>query len=99
MFKIDSTGTGVFQVLILEPSKLFQPAIVSVNEEDQSRTVQLKHATRLKVCKLSGPPLFEPLSDWNTFDSLNKSYIRVYECISYFVINKFSVWVYSQLGE
>uniref|UniRef100_A0AAX7UVC7 mitogen-activated protein kinase kinase kinase n=1 Tax=Astatotilapia calliptera TaxID=8154 RepID=A0AAX7UVC7_ASTCA len=72
-----STGTGVFQVLILEPTKLFQPAIVSVNEEDQSRTVQLKHATRLKVCKLSGPPLFEPLSDWNTFDSLNKSYIRV----------------------
>uniref|UniRef100_I3KHA6 mitogen-activated protein kinase kinase kinase n=1 Tax=Oreochromis niloticus TaxID=8128 RepID=I3KHA6_ORENI len=71
------TGTGVFQVLILEPSKVFQPAIVSVNEEDQSRTVQLKHATRLKVCKLSGPPLFEPLSDWNTFDSLNKSYIRV----------------------
>uniref|UniRef100_A0A669D0N0 mitogen-activated protein kinase kinase kinase n=1 Tax=Oreochromis niloticus TaxID=8128 RepID=A0A669D0N0_ORENI len=64
-------------VLILEPSKVFQPAIVSVNEEDQSRTVQLKHATRLKVCKLSGPPLFEPLSDWNTFDSLNKSYIRV----------------------
>uniref|UniRef100_A0AAX7V776 mitogen-activated protein kinase kinase kinase n=1 Tax=Astatotilapia calliptera TaxID=8154 RepID=A0AAX7V776_ASTCA len=64
-------------VLILEPTKLFQPAIVSVNEEDQSRTVQLKHATRLKVCKLSGPPLFEPLSDWNTFDSLNKSYIRV----------------------
>ncbi|KAL3980431.1 plectin [Sarotherodon galilaeus] len=35
-------------VLILEPSKVFQPAIVSVNEEDQSRTVQLKHATRLK---------------------------------------------------
>uniref|UniRef100_A0A3Q4MKQ9 mitogen-activated protein kinase kinase kinase n=1 Tax=Neolamprologus brichardi TaxID=32507 RepID=A0A3Q4MKQ9_NEOBR len=64
-------------VLILEPSKVFQPAIVSVNEEDQSQTVQLKHATRLKVCKLSGPPLFEPLSDWKTFDSLNKSYIRV----------------------
>lgn len=35
-------------VLILEPSKLLQPAIVCVNEEDESCTVQLKHVTPLK---------------------------------------------------
>ncbi|XP_043973999.1 mitogen-activated protein kinase kinase kinase 5 isoform X1 [Gambusia affinis] len=35
-------------VLILEPSKVFQPSIVSVSEEDESRTVQLKHVTPLK---------------------------------------------------
>ena len=37
------------QVLVLEPSKLFQPAIVSVSEEDESCTVQLKHVTPFKV--------------------------------------------------
>ncbi|XP_022619973.1 mitogen-activated protein kinase kinase kinase 5-like [Seriola dumerili] len=35
-------------VLILEPSKVLQPAIVCVSEEDESRTVQLKHVTPLK---------------------------------------------------
>lgn len=35
-------------VLILEPSKLLQPAIVCVNEEDESRTVQLRHVSPLK---------------------------------------------------
>ncbi|XP_047455739.1 mitogen-activated protein kinase kinase kinase 5 [Mugil cephalus] len=35
-------------VLILEPSKMLQPAIVCVSEEDESRTVQLKHVTLLK---------------------------------------------------
>ncbi|XP_038566796.1 mitogen-activated protein kinase kinase kinase 5 isoform X1 [Micropterus salmoides] len=34
-------------VLILEPSKVLQPAIVSVSEEDESRTVQLKHIVPL----------------------------------------------------
>lgn len=44
------------QVLILEPSKVLQPAIVCVSEEDESRTVQLKHVTPLKVCRPSAPP-------------------------------------------
>uniref|UniRef100_A0AAQ5ZJB2 mitogen-activated protein kinase kinase kinase n=1 Tax=Amphiprion ocellaris TaxID=80972 RepID=A0AAQ5ZJB2_AMPOC len=35
-------------VLVLEPSKVLQPAIVCVSEEDESRTVQLKHVTTLK---------------------------------------------------
>ncbi|KAM7421278.1 hypothetical protein PAMA_015431 [Pampus argenteus] len=35
-------------VLILEPSKVLQPAIVCVSEVDESRTVQLKHITPLK---------------------------------------------------
>ncbi|XP_072317039.1 mitogen-activated protein kinase kinase kinase 5 [Eucyclogobius newberryi] len=35
-------------VLILEPSKLLQPAIVCVNEEDESCTVQLEHVSPLK---------------------------------------------------
>lgn len=39
----------VFQVLILEPSKVLQPAVVSVSEGDESRTVQLKHVTPFKV--------------------------------------------------
>lgn len=40
---------SLFQVLILEPSKVLQPAVVSVSEEDMSRTVQLKHVSPLKV--------------------------------------------------
>ena len=43
-------------MLILEPSKLLQPAIVCVSEEDESRTVQLKHVTLLKVCRPSVSP-------------------------------------------
>ncbi|XP_041843395.1 mitogen-activated protein kinase kinase kinase 5 [Melanotaenia boesemani] len=35
-------------VLILELSNVFQPAVVSVSEEDESRTVQLRHVTPLK---------------------------------------------------
>ncbi|KAM9310595.1 mitogen-activated protein kinase kinase kinase 5 isoform 2-T2 [Pholidichthys leucotaenia] len=35
-------------VLILEPSKVLQPAIMCVSEEDESRTVQLKHVTPFK---------------------------------------------------
>ncbi|XP_055359168.1 mitogen-activated protein kinase kinase kinase 5 isoform X2 [Betta splendens] len=35
-------------VLILEPSKVLQPAIVCVSEEDETRTVQLKHIMPLK---------------------------------------------------
>ena len=41
------------QVLILEPSKVFQPTIVSVSEEDVSRTVQLQHVTPLMVETMS----------------------------------------------
>ncbi|KAL7394286.1 hypothetical protein ABVT39_023678 [Epinephelus coioides] len=41
-------STGRCPVLILEPSKVLQPAIVCVSEEDESRTVQLKHVTPLK---------------------------------------------------
>ncbi|KAL6109739.1 map3k6 [Pungitius sinensis] len=40
--------TGRCPVLILEPSKVLQPAIVCVSEEDQSRTVQLEHVTPVK---------------------------------------------------
>uniref|UniRef100_G3PKL6 mitogen-activated protein kinase kinase kinase n=1 Tax=Gasterosteus aculeatus aculeatus TaxID=481459 RepID=G3PKL6_GASAC len=41
-------STGRCPVLILEPSKVLQPAIVCVSEEDQSRTVQLEHVTPLE---------------------------------------------------
>ncbi|XP_017279278.1 mitogen-activated protein kinase kinase kinase 5 [Kryptolebias marmoratus] len=41
-------STNRCPVLILEPSKVLQPAIVSVSEEDASHTVQLKHVTPLK---------------------------------------------------
>uniref|UniRef100_A0AAY4D573 mitogen-activated protein kinase kinase kinase n=1 Tax=Denticeps clupeoides TaxID=299321 RepID=A0AAY4D573_9TELE len=44
----------LFQVLILEPSKVFQPAIVSVKEENESCTVQLRHVT----------PLEKGLNEW-----------------------------------
>ncbi|XP_037641552.1 mitogen-activated protein kinase kinase kinase 5 isoform X3 [Sebastes umbrosus] len=43
-----TTSSGRCPVLILEPSKVLQPAIVCVSEEDESRTVQLKHVTPLK---------------------------------------------------
>ncbi|XP_056300288.1 mitogen-activated protein kinase kinase kinase 5 isoform X2 [Pseudoliparis swirei] len=41
-------STGRCPVLILEPSKVLQPAIVCVSEDDESRTVQLNHVTPLK---------------------------------------------------
>ncbi|XP_035528751.1 mitogen-activated protein kinase kinase kinase 5 isoform X2 [Morone saxatilis] len=43
-----TVSTDRCPVLILEPSKLLQPAIVCVSEEDESCTVQLKHVTSLK---------------------------------------------------
>lgn len=39
----------VQQVLILEPTKVFQPSMVSISEDDDSRTVQLRHVTKEKV--------------------------------------------------
>lgn len=47
------TAFDSLQVLILEPSKILQPAVVCVSEEDEHRTVQLKHITPLKVCRPS----------------------------------------------
>uniref|UniRef100_A0A672GYG4 mitogen-activated protein kinase kinase kinase n=1 Tax=Salarias fasciatus TaxID=181472 RepID=A0A672GYG4_SALFA len=44
-----TVSTDRCPVLILEPSKFLQPAIVRVSEEDESRTVQLQHVTSLKV--------------------------------------------------
>ncbi|XP_046882489.1 mitogen-activated protein kinase kinase kinase 5 isoform X2 [Hypomesus transpacificus] len=38
-----SESTGRCPVLVMEPSKLLQPSIVCVSEEDDSCTVQLKH--------------------------------------------------------
>ncbi|KAF7708726.1 mitogen-activated protein kinase kinase kinase 5 [Silurus meridionalis] len=38
-------STARCPVLILEPSKIFQPSILSVNEEDKNRTVHLRHLT------------------------------------------------------
>uniref|UniRef100_A0A7N9ATJ0 mitogen-activated protein kinase kinase kinase n=1 Tax=Mastacembelus armatus TaxID=205130 RepID=A0A7N9ATJ0_9TELE len=46
-----TVSTDRCPLLILEPSKVLQPAIVSVSEEDESHTVQLKHVTPLKVCR------------------------------------------------
>ncbi|XP_071392057.1 mitogen-activated protein kinase kinase kinase 5 [Centroberyx affinis] len=43
-----TVSTDRCPVLILEPSKVFQPTIVCVSEEDESCTVQLKHITLLK---------------------------------------------------
>uniref|UniRef100_A0A3B3CKV9 mitogen-activated protein kinase kinase kinase n=1 Tax=Oryzias melastigma TaxID=30732 RepID=A0A3B3CKV9_ORYME len=43
-----TVSTDRCPVLILEPSKLLQPAIVSVSKEDESRTVHLKHVTAVK---------------------------------------------------
>ncbi|XP_068179950.1 mitogen-activated protein kinase kinase kinase 5 isoform X2 [Antennarius striatus] len=43
-----TVSTDHCPVLIMEPSKVLQPAVVCVSEEDDSRTVQLKHVTTLK---------------------------------------------------
>ncbi|KAL6488761.1 hypothetical protein MHYP_G00025020 [Metynnis hypsauchen] len=43
-----TVSTSRCPVLILEPTKVFQPSVVKVNEEDESRTVQLRHVTPLK---------------------------------------------------
>uniref|UniRef100_A0A8C1H0B2 mitogen-activated protein kinase kinase kinase n=1 Tax=Cyprinus carpio carpio TaxID=630221 RepID=A0A8C1H0B2_CYPCA len=47
-----TVSTARCPVLILEPTKVFQPSIISVSEEDDSRTVQLRHVTPLE-CVLS----------------------------------------------
>uniref|UniRef100_A0A672PRK2 mitogen-activated protein kinase kinase kinase n=1 Tax=Sinocyclocheilus grahami TaxID=75366 RepID=A0A672PRK2_SINGR len=44
-----TVSTARCPVLILEPTKVFQPSIISVSEEDDSRTVQLRHVTPLEV--------------------------------------------------
>ncbi|KAM6967985.1 mitogen-activated protein kinase kinase kinase 5 [Aplochiton taeniatus] len=41
-------STARCPVLVLEPTKVLQPSIVSVSEEDDSQTIQLKHVTPLK---------------------------------------------------
>ncbi|XP_053488227.1 mitogen-activated protein kinase kinase kinase 5 isoform X1 [Ictalurus furcatus] len=41
-------STARCPVLILEPTKIFQPSLLSVCEEDKSRTVQLRHVTPLQ---------------------------------------------------
>lgn len=51
-----------FQVLVLEPSKVLQPAILCVSEEDENRTVQLKHITTQKV--LRPPAALTDLHGW-----------------------------------
>ncbi|KAJ8289528.1 hypothetical protein GJAV_G00002340 [Gymnothorax javanicus] len=43
-----AVSTARCPVLILEPTKVFQPALVSVSEEDNSQTLQLKHVTTQK---------------------------------------------------
>uniref|UniRef100_A0AAR2J390 mitogen-activated protein kinase kinase kinase n=1 Tax=Pygocentrus nattereri TaxID=42514 RepID=A0AAR2J390_PYGNA len=43
-----TVSTSHCPVLILEPTKVFQPSVVKVNGEDESRTVQLRHVTPLK---------------------------------------------------
>uniref|UniRef100_A0A674NHB1 mitogen-activated protein kinase kinase kinase n=1 Tax=Takifugu rubripes TaxID=31033 RepID=A0A674NHB1_TAKRU len=43
-----TVSTGRCPVLVLEPSKVLQPAILCVSEEDENRTVQLKHITTQK---------------------------------------------------
>ncbi|XP_030213887.1 mitogen-activated protein kinase kinase kinase 5 isoform X3 [Gadus morhua] len=43
-----TVSTDRCPVLILEPTKVLQPAVVSVSEEDQSRTLQLQHVTPLE---------------------------------------------------
>ncbi|XP_055066774.2 mitogen-activated protein kinase kinase kinase 5 [Misgurnus anguillicaudatus] len=53
-----TVSTARCPVLILEPTKVFQPSIISVSEEDNSRTVQLRHVR----------PLEKGLHEW-TFPS------------------------------
>uniref|UniRef100_A0A667ZHL3 mitogen-activated protein kinase kinase kinase n=1 Tax=Myripristis murdjan TaxID=586833 RepID=A0A667ZHL3_9TELE len=60
-----TVSTDRCPVLILEPSKVFQPALVCVSEEDESRTVQLKHVTPLKVCTVS--PLASKIDERSCF--------------------------------
>ncbi|KAL0984746.1 hypothetical protein UPYG_G00146320 [Umbra pygmaea] len=43
-----TVSTDRCPILILEPTKVFQPTVVCVSEEDDSRTVQLNYITPLK---------------------------------------------------
>ncbi|XP_062847445.1 mitogen-activated protein kinase kinase kinase 5 [Trichomycterus rosablanca] len=43
-----TVSTAHCPVLILEPTKVFQPSILSVSEEEESRTVQLRHVAPIQ---------------------------------------------------
>lgn len=81
-------SVAAFQVLVLEPSKLLQPAIVCVSEEDESRTVQLKHVTTVKVCRPSNPipPHTHPHTQPQT--SLLSQHIFTSTCLPHIMLNK-----------
>uniref|UniRef100_A0A8C7FLN7 mitogen-activated protein kinase kinase kinase n=1 Tax=Oncorhynchus kisutch TaxID=8019 RepID=A0A8C7FLN7_ONCKI len=68
---------AVPQVLILEPTKVLQPTIVCVSEEDDSCTVQLNHITPLKLLIL----LF------NLFDLFSVSKFDERSCFLYVLEN------------
>uniref|UniRef100_A0A4W5MG93 mitogen-activated protein kinase kinase kinase n=1 Tax=Hucho hucho TaxID=62062 RepID=A0A4W5MG93_9TELE len=61
-----TVSTDRCPVLILEPTKVLQPTIVCVSEEDDSCTVQLKHITPLKVQTIFGMTMIIRVG--NTFD-------------------------------
>uniref|UniRef100_A0A8C7TMA7 mitogen-activated protein kinase kinase kinase n=1 Tax=Oncorhynchus mykiss TaxID=8022 RepID=A0A8C7TMA7_ONCMY len=72
-----TVSTDRCPVLILEPTKVLQPTIVCVSEEDDSCTVQLNHITPLKLLIL----LF------NLFDLLSVSKFDERSCFLYVLEN------------
>uniref|UniRef100_A0AAY4D5F5 mitogen-activated protein kinase kinase kinase n=1 Tax=Denticeps clupeoides TaxID=299321 RepID=A0AAY4D5F5_9TELE len=80
-----TVSTARCPVLILEPSKVFQPAIVSVKEENESCTVQLRHVT----------PLEKGLNEW-TFQASEIRGVRFCELVNSFLHLEVSAVDYSR---
>ncbi|XP_060778179.1 mitogen-activated protein kinase kinase kinase 5 [Neoarius graeffei] len=74
-------STARCPVLILEPTKIFQPSILSVCEEDKSRTVQLSHV----------PPPQKGLHEWtfpaSAIRGVSMSKIDERSCFLYVLYN------------
>uniref|UniRef100_A0AAY5KH75 mitogen-activated protein kinase kinase kinase n=1 Tax=Esox lucius TaxID=8010 RepID=A0AAY5KH75_ESOLU len=75
-----TVSTDRCPILILEPTKVFQPAVVCVSEEDDSRTVQLNHIAPVKCC-VAPNPLF------NICDRLSASKFDERSCFLYVLEN------------
>uniref|UniRef100_A0A6Q2XR07 mitogen-activated protein kinase kinase kinase n=1 Tax=Esox lucius TaxID=8010 RepID=A0A6Q2XR07_ESOLU len=69
------------KILILEPTKVFQPAVVCVSEEDDSRTVMTRLPVSALKCCVAPNPLF------NICDRLSASKFDERSCFLYVLEN------------
>ncbi|XP_033099231.1 mitogen-activated protein kinase kinase kinase 15-like [Anneissia japonica] len=47
----DSNSRVIFPVLVLEPSKVMKPSFITINEEEDEKSLRLWHVAKLQNCK------------------------------------------------